>query len=233
MPNPMCFVLMPSGNNDEYSGGPDEADLVYNDIIRPAVQRGMGVDTEIIREIDRKEAGAITPNIIRSIARADFCVVDITGRNPNVFFELGVRYSIKKTGTVLMRQAKRTPIPFDISGYRVIDYNSFRRNQAIEELASYLSEGKSTDSVVYDVLPTMEVHLNEPLEGDENITPSMPWSIYWERLLRISAKLQEAAAEGQYRPDVLVGITNGGAMFADLLARKMSYEGPIVSLWAN
>jgi hypoxanthine phosphoribosyltransferase len=39
--------------------------------------------------------------------------------------------------------------------------------------------------------------------------------------------------EGHYKPDALIGITNGGAIFADLLGRQVGYRCPILSLWAN
>src|SRR4051812_34077633 len=115
MASPMCYVLMPSGNHDEYSGGVDEANSVFYDIVKPAVEQALGGDVNLVREIDTRASGAITLNIVRNIARADVVIVDITGRNPNVFFELGIRYSLIKNGTILMRQATTTPIPFDIN----------------------------------------------------------------------------------------------------------------------
>ena len=40
---------------------------------------------KITREVDRNQTGSITAAIVKSIAKADVAVVDITGRNPNVF----------------------------------------------------------------------------------------------------------------------------------------------------
>jgi orotate phosphoribosyltransferase-like protein len=231
--------LLPSGNHEEYDGGNDEADCVFHDIIEPGVRSALGPDVDLIREIDTRKSGAITSNIVRNIARADVVIVDITGYNPNVFFELGIRYALRRNGTIIMRQAKSTPIPFDINVYRMIDYSPFRRDEAVQHLSSYISKvliapehERATDSLVYDVLRSMQVHFNEAFDG-EDVAPPMPWSTYWARLARIAGKLREASVEGHYKPDALIGITNGGAIFADLLGREVGYRCPILSLWAN
>jgi hypothetical protein len=70
-----CFVLMPSGNHKEYTEGPDEADFVYNEIIRPSVREALGDDGHIEREVDNNKPGAITTNIIKNLAKADIVIV--------------------------------------------------------------------------------------------------------------------------------------------------------------
>src|SRR5688572_999690 len=95
----ICFTIMPFGSHDEYAGHKDEADFVYNDIIKPSVdaavrefqaQYGDRVEHElqVVRELETMTPGAITGNIIRHIADAHIAIVDLTGRNPNVFLEL-------------------------------------------------------------------------------------------------------------------------------------------------
>lgn len=128
------FVLMPFGTNNEYSGGTTESDYVYKEIIEPGVIEAANqlnqlssdespqsrVHPKIIREVDRNQTGSITSAIVKSIAKADVVVVDITGRNPNVFLELGIRYALRSKVTVLLAQIG-TQIPFDIKVYRYIE----------------------------------------------------------------------------------------------------------------
>ena len=95
MRKPFCFVMMPSGKHNEYAHGSQEADFIFKDIIVPAVQEVYGDQIEIHREIDSRKPGAITSAIIANIARSDIAIVDITGANPNVFLELGIRFSLR------------------------------------------------------------------------------------------------------------------------------------------
>ncbi len=90
-----AFILMPSGLRGEYEGGEPEAEYVFSEIIRPAVEEASQLrefTPRIRREIDKRISGSITKGIIQSIVSSDIVIVDITGSNPNVFFELGIRY---------------------------------------------------------------------------------------------------------------------------------------------
>ena len=167
------FVLMPYGNNGEYSGGTTESDYVYTEIIEPAARQAGRllssdaatsdhVDPKVIREVDRNESGYITAAIVRAIARADVVIVDITGRNPNVFLELGIRYALRSKVTVLLAQAG-TPVPFDINVYRYIEYEKFKPSHARKQIAECIQQGLSgplkSDSIVFDVIPSMSVSI--------------------------------------------------------------------------
>src|SRR5574340_305842 len=123
-----CFVMMPFGKKDEYKRCEDESNFVFNYIICNAIKeikKRENTSIEVIREADKKNAGNINKSILKNIASADICIVDITGLNPNVFFELGIRYSLKLKTTILLKQDS-TVIPFDIQGYKCITYDCFK-----------------------------------------------------------------------------------------------------------
>lgn len=105
-----CFTVMPFGEGDEYAGRQEESSFVYNDIIRPAAteavtkfktQYGDRVEyeVEVLRELEDVSSGAITASIVRHIAESHITIVDLTGRNPNVFLELGMRFALRRNGT--------------------------------------------------------------------------------------------------------------------------------------
>lgn len=232
---------MPSGNHQEYDNGSEEADFIFSGIIVPALNRAFD-NVKIQREVDNRRPGAITGEIVRHIAEADVAIVDITGQNPNVFLELGMRYALRRSTTILLRQG-RTPIPFDINNYRCINYKPMFDGvtKAIEDIVTALnqihqedSSTKLTDSLVFEVFPHLEVVIPS-IDGRLHETESnMPWSVYKERVERIKNAADSLYKDGRYVPTAVVGITNGGAMFADLLSRKL-FAGavPIISLWAN
>lgn len=237
-----CFVMMPSGNHGEYKGGKEEADFIYSGIITPALQKAFGTDIEIIRETDNRNPGAITRELVKHIALSDLCIVDVTGQNPNVFLELGIRYGLRKSTTILLKQAD-TNIPFDINNYRYVEYSPIFNGpiRAIDEISETINVVLSqrpipTDSLVFEVFPRLVVEIPGVIkESEEESTSSrtMTWNEYWERLQRVVGKLRDNFQDGRYVPDVLLGISNGGLMYADLLGRELFRGIPILTLWAD
>lgn len=118
-PKPFVFVLMPfeSGFKDVYELG-----------IKPAcIDAGAHperVDEQVFQ-------GSIIGRIYNNIAKADTIVADMTGRNPNVFYEVGYAHALNKLVVLLTKEAK--DIPFDLKDYPHIVYSS------ISELKSTLT----------------------------------------------------------------------------------------------
>jgi hypoxanthine phosphoribosyltransferase len=240
----LCFVMMPSGNHGEYTGATDESAFIYKGIIVPALKSVYGERVKVEREFDSRKPGAITGEIIRKIAKADISIVDITGGNPNVFLELGIRYSLCRNTTILLQQQqKNLKIPFDIQNLRTIIYspNFFGVDKAKEDIIEALRTLErstiNTDSLVFDVLPQLEVRIppssRKSLQKGQTNSSDMPWSTFWSHLSDIVTKIQDLFREGRFFPTTILGITNGGAMYADLLGRELFENVPVTSLWAN
>jgi len=236
-----CFVVMPSGNHNEYTHGVQESNFVHQGIIEPAVREVLGESVTIIREVDRRTPGAITKEIVSNTVLSDFVIVDITGQNPNVFFELGIRFALRRNVTVLLRQ-ETTPIPFDISTYRCVVYSPLfeKAGLAKRDLAQALRDGirvreTRSDSLVFDTFPGLLVEIPGVLhsESDPSVSRPMRWPVYWEQIRRIVAAVNDEFTNGRYVPTVIVGISNGGMMYADLLGRELFHRVPTVALWAN
>lgn len=103
-----CFVLMP------FTSALTE---IYTDIYVP-VCNANGLKPWRVDEIARP--GSITKDIIEGILDADVIIADLTSRNPNVFYELGIAHA---TGNkTIMTSQTDTDVPFDIANYRVIFY---------------------------------------------------------------------------------------------------------------
>jgi hypoxanthine phosphoribosyltransferase len=247
------FVLMPFGSGGEYEGGPDESDCIFTEIISPAVLRahkeladapdspGRYQQVNLVREVDRNQSGSITANIVKALAEADVVVVDITGRNANVFLELGIRYALRSKVTVLMAQ-EGTQIPFDVQGYRYIEYNKYRPEVARQRLADFiclgLSSSVASDSVVFDVLPSMSVTIPgvaSSFGSGVSGRKVMAFEDYMRRIERHSRYLEDAIREYRFEPDALIGISNGGLVAADLIGKRVfaGRDTPVLSLWAK
>lgn len=67
-------------------------------------------------------AGDIFPHILKQITRARLIVANIDGRNPNVFYELGLAHALGKT-TLLVAPTPED-VPFDLRTKRLVLYTS-------------------------------------------------------------------------------------------------------------
>lgn len=77
-------------------------------------------------------SGEILPHIIRLIAKARLIIVNLDGRSPNVFYEMGLAHAMDKETILIAQQLKG--VPFDVQSKRILIY------QDMEMLKSKLSE---------------------------------------------------------------------------------------------
>jgi hypoxanthine phosphoribosyltransferase len=249
----LCFTVMPFGLHDEYQGGREEADFIYCDIIQPSVEaavqefqtrRGgdrIEYNLRVVRELENVTPGAITASIVRHLADAHVAIVDLTGRNPNVFLELGIRFALRRNGTILLVQDV-DQVPFNVHHFRVVEYKprfggiaKAKRDLTATlvrtlEVLSHPSP-PTTDSLVFDALPNL--HISGFLEEPPAIG-RVSWDEYWARTTEVVEVLGELQAAGIYTPDIILGISNGGLFLADTTLRLVyKNDIPLVSLWAR
>ena len=111
-----CFVIMPISDIDGYDKG--HFQRVYEDIIIPAVEK---TEFKPVRADEVKETNFIHLDILKKLIDAPIAICDLSSRNPNVLFELGIRQAFDKP-TVLI-QEKGTPKIFDIGPLRYLEYS--------------------------------------------------------------------------------------------------------------
>lgn len=116
---PLCFILMPFGKKKDATGREIDFDLVYKDLIAPAV-RAAGM--EPLRADEEKTGGIIHKPMFERLLLCDYAVADLTTANANVFYELGVRHAAKPHTTVLMFAEGSGQLPFDVAQLRALHY---------------------------------------------------------------------------------------------------------------
>lgn len=104
-----CFVIMPFGS---------PFDRYFKNIYVPAIEEA---GLRAIRADSIFMPSAIMPDIWRLLNDAKVLVADLTGRNPNVFYELGLAHAIQKP--VILITSNLDDVPFDLRGLRVLGYN--------------------------------------------------------------------------------------------------------------
>ena len=115
---PLCFVLMPFGKKTDAAGRLVDFDEVYKQLIAPAVR---AADMDPIRADEEQVGGSIHKPMFERLMLCDYAVADITGANPNVYYELGIRHAVRPRSTIILF-AGGTPLPFDIAPLRGMPY---------------------------------------------------------------------------------------------------------------
>lgn len=84
------------------------------------------------------ESNLIHKEILSNIYNDDIVIVDVSGRNPNVFFELGIRMATQKP--IVIVKDDRTLYPFDTGPNRLIEYPRDLRHPQMEIFKTQLME---------------------------------------------------------------------------------------------
>jgi hypothetical protein len=127
-----CFVIMPFSTTESCSE--DEWTLLFEALFKPAIE-GANLDYECRRSVATR--GNIVASILQELKESYVVLADLTDHNANVFYELGVRHSLKDR-TILIAQ-KEEDIPFDLRAYAYHIYN-WRTEDGKEAFASRMTE---------------------------------------------------------------------------------------------
>ncbi len=114
----ICFVIMPFGRKPDMSGREIDFDLIYRDIIEPAIG---DVGFDAVRADEEVNAGLIHKAMYERLMLSEYAVADLTVFNPNVYYELGVRHAVRPQTTVLI-SADESRLPFDVGHLRTLPY---------------------------------------------------------------------------------------------------------------
>lgn len=104
-----CFIVMPFGAIFSTE---------YERIIRPAVEES---GLQCIRGDEIYSKPRIMDDIWKSIRAARFIIAELTGKNPNVFYEVGLAQAIGKPIIIITRD--ENDVPFDLKALRYLYYD--------------------------------------------------------------------------------------------------------------
>ncbi|OZF32173.1 hypothetical protein CH294_20775 [Rhodococcus sp. 14-2483-1-1] len=100
-PKKTCFIVCPIGDNN--SEIRKRSNQVKTHIIDVALEP-LGYETIRADVIDK--SGNITTQIVNQLIEADLVIADLTGHNPNVFYELAIRHAFAKPFIHLMQDGE-------------------------------------------------------------------------------------------------------------------------------
>lgn len=104
------FVLMPF-------------DTAFNDIYQLGIKAACAEADMYSERVDEQHfEERILDRIYNQINKADYIISDMTGRNPNVFYETGYAHALQKKVILIVNKAD--DIPFDLKHHPHIIYNN-------------------------------------------------------------------------------------------------------------
>lgn len=108
-----CFIITPIG--DDASEERKHADTMLKHLIEPVLR-----DEKIkaIRADKISKPGHITKQVVEHIAYCGLCITDMSFKNQNAHYELGVRHAFKLPSIQIIRKGDK--IPFDVQQGRTI-----------------------------------------------------------------------------------------------------------------
>ena len=139
-PGDSCFVMQPFAQ--PYGG-------YYDKVFKPAIEKAglhpVRADAEIFG------TGKIIDQIWRGINNAKVLIAELTTRNVNVFYELGLAHALQKP--VVLVASNEPDVPFDLKHIRVIYYDvtdPFWGNKLIDKIAeNILSALKNPEEAIF------------------------------------------------------------------------------------
>lgn len=179
-----CFVLIPFAS---------KFDLIYEEVLRPAIEDAGLVSTRADEIYGNKR---IMQDVWNGIRAARMVLAELTGRNANVLYELGLAHSLGKQAVVITNTME--DVPFDLKDVRCIVYDKehprwgdFLRSNVTRTMTTVL-EGGSNDTLYTGIATdaeyppvereTAEVSRRRAEEAEEAPNIAGEWAIEetWE-----------------------------------------------------
>jgi len=104
-----CFVIMPFNTTFQTQ---------YDKIIKPALKE---LNIQCVRGDEIYTKQRIVDDIWNSIRACRFVIAELTSKNPNVLYELGLAHAIGKPVVIITRNAD--DVPFDLKALRYLYYD--------------------------------------------------------------------------------------------------------------
>lgn len=157
-----CFIVSQIGDKD--SDIRKHADKLFKHVLAPVCKE---CGLEAVRVDQMNDVDSINQTIIDKLNTSELVIADMTGHNPNVFYEIGYRRCTGKP--IIHLRDKKETIPFDVNSIRTFDYDltdldsvdeiKERLVKTINQLSLENNEDKNTlasnDNGVGDILTTL------------------------------------------------------------------------------
>ena len=155
-----CFLVAPFGDKKiEVQGSVGTFELLRS-ALKEIVESYPDIAIKFKRADEIVDVGAIGESFIPALLKADIVIADLSHTmNANVFYELGIRYSLRSRITIPIWQ-RGTTLPADVRGILGVEYEPTNPKTNSEVFHRFIRQrlaSQLTDSPVYKIIPTIAV----------------------------------------------------------------------------
>lgn len=189
-----CFVISPIGED----GG--ETRRHADKVLKHLVMKAVPPEFDIVRADKIADPGLITNQVIALIESAELVIADLTGQNPNVFYELALRHALRKPIIQIVKQGES--IPFDIHAVRTVVYNIYDPDLLEIGQAQLAQFVQYVTAEGY--IPESPFTVAIPAAGEQKVTEGEAANIILNEIQRLSIRMQniESKISTNMSPDI-------------------------------
>lgn len=129
----VCFYITPIGADD--SEERKHANLFMSSLVQPALEE---LGLTVVRADHIGEPGMITTQVLEYLKKARLAIADLSYLNPNVFYEVALRHSLRLPVVQIIRKADR--LPFDVNQSRTLVFDTSDIYSLVPKLQTYRAE---------------------------------------------------------------------------------------------
>lgn len=137
----------------------------------------------------------------------------------NVIFECGLAVGLLGLENCFVLKEENTEVPSDFRGLTHVQYSheKFKLDRRAE---------------IGRAVTTLEFSMDKLKKSDDK-TKTISWEKYCVDVEKLWNKIKKSPRQGGFRFDIIIGISRGGIIAADLLNRKCLAESPLTCLWGD
>ncbi|EOX3945007.1 hypothetical protein ACPHXT_003523 [Vibrio alginolyticus] len=112
----------------------------YDEVYRSIKNVCESIGLRCIRGDEQEFKSDIFTHVIKNIVGAKLVIANLTGRNPNVLYELGISHAIDKSTILVSKMLE--DLPTDVKSKRIVTYknNNELENRLLAEVAKALAQ---------------------------------------------------------------------------------------------
>lgn len=157
-----CFVVTPIGKTGS------DIRRHADGLIKMAIKPALGEEYDVKAAHDYVDSMSITKQVYEKLYESDLVIVNLTGLNPNVMYELGIRFCFGKPVILIAKEGEQ--LPFDITEYRTTFYKDdalgfSELKEELERVKKTIKYNDKEKSPIHDALRQNE--LFKQLKGEE------------------------------------------------------------------
>lgn len=227
-----CFMIGPIGNKFAPPGSAERESYedaldVFEKVVLPACQ---AYSIEPVRADQIALSGEITDQIFRHLYEDEVVIADVSGGNPNVMYELGLRHT---RPLLTIQLGEYGQLPFDLKDVRTIQFSRSERGliDARKALERTLGEGLESPvggvsaTRIWNGLQPTDDHEVEPTverPTEEDFESELDEDGFFERLQAIEERLPQITETTE---DIGAVVTEMGVTAASSNAEIRTLQG--------